>query len=184
MSDLLTIKDRFERLCPAMDEKMRRLWAANEAIAQGWAGESVVSAATGLSRATIHSGVKELKRLALHAGDFVLRKRRSRSSRASLRIRRPGGGRKLTELKNPGILAALEQLVSGEVGGDPMTEQRWVRSSLRRLSSRLKEEGFQASEGVVRRLLKNMGFSLKANKRKQGRRGCLERDTQFNYIMS
>ncbi len=65
-----------------------------------------------------------------------------------------------------------------------MTEQRWVRSSLRRLSLRLKEEGFQASEGVVRRLLRNMGFSLKANKRKQGRRGCLERDTQFNYIMS
>ena len=65
-----------------------------------------------------------------------------------------------------------------------MTERRWVRSSLQRLSSRLKEKGYQASEGVVRRLLKNMGFSLKANKRKQGRRGCLERDTQFNYIMS
>jgi hypothetical protein len=78
----------------------------------------------------------------------------------------------------------LEELVSGEIGGDPMTEQRWVRSSLCRLSSRLKEKGYRASEGVVRRLLKNMGFSLKANKRKQGRRGCLERDTQFNYIMS
>lgn len=186
MLNQATIKDKFERLCPAMDEKMCRLWAANEAISQGRGGESMVSAATGLSRARVRTGVEELKRLTMNAGDVVFRQRKrvSRASLANRRIRRPGGGRKLTELKNPGILVALEQLVSGEVGGDPMTEQRWVRSSLRRLSSRLKEEGFQASEGVVRRLLKNMGFSLKANKRKQGRRGCLERDTQFNYIMS
>ena len=156
MSNQATIKDKFERLYPAMDEKMCRLWAANEAIAQGWGGESLVSAATGLSLATIRSGVKELKRLALNARDFVPRQRKcgSRSSRQNRRIRRSGGGRKLTELKNPGILAALEQLVSGEVGGDPMTKQRWVRSSLQRLSSRLKEEGFQASEGTVRRLLR------------------------------
>jgi hypothetical protein len=29
-----------------------------------------------------------------------------------------------------------------------------------------------------------MGFSLKANKRKQGRFGCPERDEQFKYIAS
>jgi hypothetical protein len=34
------------------------------------------------------------------------------------------------------------------------------------------------------RLLKDMGFSLKANKRKQGRVGCPERDEQFKYIAS
>jgi len=186
MSNQATIKEKFVRLRPAMDERMCRLWAANEAIACGRGGESAVSAATGLSRASIYSGADELKRLPVNARDavFELRMCGSRSSRAIPRIRRPGGGRKLTELKNPGILAALEHLVSGEVGGDPMTEQRWVRSSLRRLSLRLKEGGYQASADVVRRLLKNMGFSLKANKRKQGRRGCLERDTQFNYIVS
>src|SRR5712692_7711508 len=82
------------------------------------------------------------------------------------RIRRPGGGRKLTEEK------------------DPMTEQKWIRSSLRRLSERLAEEGHQASVGVVARLLKQMGFSLKANQRKQGRSGCPDRDEQFKYIAS
>ena len=33
-------------------------------------------------------------------------------------------------------------------------------------------------------MLKGMGFSLKANKRKQGRQGCPERDAQFKYIAS
>jgi Rhodopirellula transposase DDE domain len=66
-----------------------------------------------------------------------------------------------------------------------MTEQRWVRSSTRRLSESLKDEGYRASSGVVSRLLKDMGFSLKANKRKQGRRGsCPQRDAQFQYIAS
>jgi hypothetical protein len=37
---------------------------------------------------------------------------------------------------------------------------------------------------ALRRLLKNMGCSLKANKRKQGRRGGQARDAQLNYIMS
>jgi hypothetical protein len=75
-------------------------------------------------------------------------------------------------------------LLADEVAGDPMSEQRWVRSSLRTLSVKLKAEGHQASTGVVRRLLKDMRFSLKATKRKQGRPGCPERDAQFQYIAS
>jgi hypothetical protein len=105
VSDQATIKDKFERLHLAMDEKMCRLWAANEALALGWGGESVVSAATGLSRARIRSGLEELKQLAANAGEAVLCQRKDslRSSRATRRIRRPGGGRKLTEVKHPGM---------------------------------------------------------------------------------
>ena len=100
------------------------------------------------------------------------------------RIRRPGGGRKLTEEKDPTIVTALERMLKDEVAGDPMTEQKWIRSSLHRLSKRLANEGHQASPDVVARLLKKLGFSLKANKRKQGRWGCPERDEQFKYIAS
>jgi hypothetical protein len=39
-------------------------------------------------------------------------------------------------------------------------------------------------QATVARLLKDMGFSLKANKRKQGRVGCPERGGQFKYIAS
>ncbi len=100
------------------------------------------------------------------------------------RIRQPGGGRKFTEQKDPMIVVALEQMLKDEVAGDPMTEQKWIRSSLSRLSGRLADEGHQASSSTVARLLKKMGFSLKANKRKQGMSGCPDRDEQFKYIAS
>jgi hypothetical protein len=59
-----------------------------------------------------------------------------------------------------------------------------VRSSLRQLCKWLKEEGHPASSTVVSRLLRKMGYSLKANERKQGhsRPNCPERDEQFRYI--
>lgn len=66
------------------------------------------------------------------------------------RIRRPGGGRKFTEQKDPTIVTALEQMLKDEVAGDPMTEQKWIRSSLSRLSTRLADEGHQRA--VVRLL--------------------------------
>ncbi len=36
-------------------------------------------------------------------------------------------------------------LVEGEPGGDLMSDQKWVRSSLRRLSAELENQGHQAS---------------------------------------
>jgi hypothetical protein len=109
---------------------------------------------------------------------------RINSARQPYRIRRAGGGRKLTEVKNPAIVPTLERLLQeqNEVGGDPMTERKWVRSSLRRLSEQLAAEGHPAGSTTVGRLLQKMGFSLKANQRKQGRTGCPERDGQFRYI--
>jgi hypothetical protein len=98
------------------------------------------------------------------------------------RIRRPGGGRKFTEEKHPQIFKALEQMLEHEVAGDPMSEQKWIRSTPRRLSDRLTAEGYRVGAGTVARLLKKMGFSLKANKRKQGGSGCPDRDEQFKYI--
>jgi Rhodopirellula transposase DDE domain len=177
MSGQTTIKTKFDRLQLFMDEKMRRLWAANESLDLGFGGVSLVSAATGLSHKTIYAGRAELKQLETS-------RRPAKIQTLSRRIRRPGAGRKLVETKYPEIIAALERLLKDEIAGDPMSEQRWVRSSLRRLSKSLKIEGYPASAGVVRRLLKNMGFSPKANKRKHGRHGCPERDTQFKHIAS
>ena len=106
------------------------------------------------------------------------------TTRQQDRIRQHGGGRKLAEVKTPNIISTLERILTDEVAGDPMTEQKWIRSSLSHLSLRLKEEGHKASTGTVARLLRKMGFSMKANQRKQGRLGCPERDEQFKYIAS
>ena len=68
------------------------------------------------------------------------------SARQQYRIRRPGGGRKLTEEKDPTIVNALEQMLADEVAGDPMTDQKWIRSSLSRLSKRLKRKDIKRAQ--------------------------------------
>jgi hypothetical protein len=98
----------------------------------------------------------------------------------------PVGGRPRTEEKVPAITAALEEMLNDEVAGDPMTEQRWMRSSVRSLAQRLREKGFRVSHGTVWAMLKRMGYSMKTGVKK--RRGITRdptaRDEQFRYIAS
>jgi len=54
------IRRKFKSLRPRLDERLRRQWAAAEAIALGWGGISAVVAATGLSHNTIDRGIEEL----------------------------------------------------------------------------------------------------------------------------
>jgi hypothetical protein len=188
MSTFAVIKSKFESLRPALNERLCRLWAAVEARAIGRGGVTRVCAATRLSRPTVIRGLHELP--LLHTVPAGLESDAeagtgSARRRDHDRIRRPGAGAKPTEVKDPGVIAALEHMLMDEVAGDPMSEQRWVRSSLRHLSKRLTAEGHPVSAPNVARLLKEMGFSLKTNKRKQGTSGrCPERDEQFCYIAS
>src|SRR5258708_31172251 len=66
-------------MSPFLDERGRRLFAANEAISLGRGGVTAVAAAIGVARSTINRGVAELK---------AARNEIGRS------IRRPGAGRK------------------------------------------------------------------------------------------
>ncbi|EQD47225.1 hypothetical protein B1B_12420, partial [mine drainage metagenome] len=54
------IKSRYDAIQPALDERMRLLWAAAEAIPLGHGGITALSEVTGLSRIVIRRGVKEL----------------------------------------------------------------------------------------------------------------------------
>jgi hypothetical protein len=165
MSDVAVIRSKFESLCSVLDERLYRLWAAAEARAIGRGGVSRVSAATGLARRTITTGLHELQLLdATPPGSEPNFRPETRPSsrRETDCIRLPGAGRKPTEVKDPTIIPALEKMLLDEEAGDPMGEQRWVRSSLRHLSDRLTAEGHAASPGTVARLLKDMGFSLRA----------------------
>ena len=83
----------------------------------GHGGDRVLAQITGLDEQTIRRGRAELA-----AG---------LADAPAGRVRRPGGGRPPVEKKIPAILTALEALVEPETAGDPMSEQKWVRSSLR-----------------------------------------------------
>ena len=74
------LQEKFERITSHLDEKSKRLWCANEAIAMGRGGVATVSAATGISRTAVTEGIKEIK------GKKELPEKG--------RIRRKGGGRK------------------------------------------------------------------------------------------
>lgn len=79
----VVIADKFEKLSSMMHEKLKRRWAACEALALGRGGLSAVAAATGMSRVTIRKGIREVER------DFP-----DLASRiAGERIRRAGAGR-------------------------------------------------------------------------------------------
>ena len=61
MIDADDIRCRFLRLKPFLDERGRRLFAANEALSLGRGGASAVSSATGIARSTINRGIAELQ---------------------------------------------------------------------------------------------------------------------------
>jgi hypothetical protein len=54
------VRKKYELLQPIMNERMRRHWAASEALSLSRGGVTIVSQATGLSRNTIEAGIREL----------------------------------------------------------------------------------------------------------------------------
>jgi transposase len=167
MIDIVAIKERFETLAPYLDERARRLFAATEARASGRGGVAVVSKATGVARSTIGRGLAEL---------------RSENARLTRRVRRPGGGRKPKIETEPGLLEALEQLVQSAIRGDPEAALLWVSRSQRHLVQALAELGFTASQKLVGRLLRRLGFSLHANRKTREGSAHPDRDAQFENI--
>jgi transposase len=167
MIDILAIKTRFETLSPYLDERARRLFAATEARVAGRGGVMAVSEATGVARSTIGRGLAEL---------------RSDNARLERSIRRPGGGRRPKTEMEPGLLDALEELVQSAIRGDPEAALRWVSRSQRHLARALAERGFTASQKLVGRLLKRLGFSLQGNRKTREGASYPDRDAQFEHI--
>ena len=167
MIDVIAIKARFETLAPYLDERARRLFAATEAGAAGRGGVAAVSEATGVARSTIGRGLAEL---------------RSENAQLTRRVRRPGGGRKPKIETEPGLLAALEQLVQSAIRGDPEAALLWVSRSQRHLVRALAGLGFTASQKLVGRLLRRLGFRLHANRKTREGAAHPDRDAQFEHI--
>jgi hypothetical protein len=73
-------------------------------------------------------------------------------------------------------------LVEPETAGDPQSEQKWVRSSLRQLSRRLAEAGHGTSPPTVGRLLRERKYSLRANGKQEAGADHPDRGEQFRYL--
>lgn len=172
MTTVEILKRKFEALCPLLDERSKRRWAAVEAQALEWGGVTSVTEATGLSRATINAGIAELQ----------AEKTAAQAGKPSRRIRRPGAGRKRLEDKYPELVRELETMVEPATRGDPQSPLRWTCKSTQKLADALKEKGYQISERKVAALLRQMDYSLQANRKANELSTHPDRNAQFEYI--
>src|SRR5271166_3777771 len=150
-----------------LNERSRRLFAANEAQTAGRGGLAAVYEATGIARSTIGRGLSDLRNA---HGPLIGR------------IRRPGGGRKPKTETEAGLVEALGDLVQSAIRGDPEAALLWVSKSQRHLVRALADRGYTASQKLVGRLLRDLGFSLQANKKTLEGARHPDRDAQFEHI--
>ncbi|EQD34367.1 Rhodopirellula transposase family protein, partial [mine drainage metagenome] len=91
---LFELKRRLRSVWPHLDERTRRLTAANGAMSLGYGGVSLVHRASGLSRKAILKGMREIR-----AGEALV----------AGRIRRSGAGRKASTVSDPELLESLDE---------------------------------------------------------------------------
>ncbi len=161
-----SIADRYERIRPWLNERQRRVWLGNEALALGYGGIRTVAQATGVHPDTVARGRAELD-----SGD-----------EPDERVRREGAGRKSAAERDPGLEEALFELVSPATRGDPESVLVWTSASTVNLARALTEAGHPVSATTVGEILRGAGYSLQANAKTIEGKQHPGRDGQFRYI--
>ena len=161
-----TIVAKYAVLGELLDERARRLWAATESLAIGYGGDSLISSATGLARATIRQGRRELEAKVDMGG----------------RVRRPGADRPRLGRVQPGLTEALELLVEPLTRGDPTSPLRWTCKSKAKLAAALSKEGWSVSASTVGRMLHDLGYSLQSVRKSREGAAHPDRNEQFEHI--
>jgi hypothetical protein len=167
MSILAKLKRKFNSTWRQLDERKRRLTAADEAISLGWGGVTLVSRACGLSRQAITRGIREIREGAANLGK---------------RVRQPGAGRKSLVESNPEIVDEVEELVDGGTRGDPESYLRWTLKSTRTIARELQRLGYQISYVKVAQILHKLNYSLQGNRKTEEGADHPDRDAQFRHI--
>jgi hypothetical protein len=157
----------FSSVSVVLDERQRRVVAGATATMLGRGGVTAVARASSMSRNTVITGVKEIA-----SGQMA----------GAGRIRREGAGRKRLIDKDPHLLLELDDLVSEEARGDPMSPLRWTSKSTYHLARALQAKGFEVSPRTVADLLAQMGYSLQATSKQKEGAQHVDRDAQFRYI--
>jgi hypothetical protein len=166
METPLELKRKFVQLWPHLNERTKRIVAAEEALRLGYGGVSLVSRACGLSRVTITKAMGELGAGPLAGG----------------RVRRSGAGRRKLVVRDPDLPHALEALVEPLTRGDPESPLRWTCKSTRVLATELSLQNHPLSHEKVAQLLRDMDYSLQGNRKTEEGNDHPDRDEQFRYI--
>ncbi|MBI3970921.1 MAG: ISAzo13 family transposase [Chloroflexi bacterium] len=196
MGEPAQIQAKYATLRPFLDERRRRLWAANEALALGRGGATIVAAATGLARQTSGDGLRERRAAApppvdtvVAAGEPglgepgpVVAAAAAAGARAPGRQRRAGGGRKPLTHHDPELVHALEALVAPTTRGAPESPLRWTTKSTRKLAATLTGQGQPVSAAPVATLLRQLQYRWPARRKTTEGAAHPDRDAQFKHI--
>jgi hypothetical protein len=169
---IASVHTKYQHLGPLMNERMRRQWAACEALALERGGVAAVAKATGLSRTTIWAGMRALQHPQGGTGE----------PRPAERSRAPGGGRHPLVDIDPTLLQDLEALVEPTTRGDPQSPLRWTCKSTRQLAEDLQQRGHPVSYRTVAALLHALDYSLPAPHKTREGASHPDRDAQFKHI--
>ena len=165
MSTVPELKRKFRSVWSHLDERTRRLVAANEALSLGYGGVSLVHQACGLSRKAIAKGIREIQ-----GGEQPL----------VGRVRRPG--RKSLRQSDPGLVPRLEGLIDAQTRGDPESALRWICKSTRAIAQELSQQDHPISHMTVAQILHDLHYSLQSNRKTEEGADHPDRDAQFRYI--
>jgi len=166
------IRERYRKLKGSLTERARRLFVANEAIAFGYGGIVAAARATGMAPSVIGRGIAEVRAIEDGTAEEL----------DPSRSRRPGGGRKKATEKDPRLVPALKALVESTTRGDPESPLLWTARSQRNIVDALTKQGHQTSMKMVSRLLKGLGYSLQANRKRLEGAQHPDRNAQFEHI--
>jgi hypothetical protein len=167
VGSLAELTAKFRAVWPLLDERTRRVMAANEALGLGYGGVSLVHRACGLSRNAIARGMEEIQ-----AGDAP----------GPGRVRRPGAGRKPLIQADPRLMAAVDRLLEDQTRGDPASPLRWTCKSTRTIARELSQRRHPISHTKVAQLLHALDYSLQSNRKTEEGRDHPDRDAQFRHI--
>ena len=161
------IREKYQLLASELNERTLRLFAAAEAKSFGWGGISLVARAIEVSHDRISRGIQDLE---------------SEKKLYPDRIRRQGGGRKKQLELDPTLKKDIERLISPYTRGDPESPLRWTCKSVRKLAAELNRKGHSVSHSTVATLLREMNYSLQANRKTTEGKQHPDRNAQFEYI--
>ena len=167
MSTQRGLKQKLYAIWPLLDERTRRVMAANEALSLGFGGISEVHRACGLSRKAIAKGMREIQEGIVPPTG---------------RIRCPGAGRKSITESNPRLLEALEALIDSQTRGDPESPLRWICKSTRTIAAQLARKKHLVSHTKVAQILNDLNYSLQSNRKAEEGTDHPDRDKQFRHI--
>lgn len=79
-------------------------------------------------------------------------------------------------------MTTLEELLADATAGDPVTGLKWTRKTSAKISRELKRRGYRVGPDTVRRLLRGLGYRLRANRKRLTKHPDPERDQQMRYL--